>query len=443
VDEVTQMVTRKLAKAGGAEQRIAVLRTRSRRAETDTSDDEAGESQLITGATSKYGGDSPAKTGDTLGHGVVPVGGDMVSDRQTETADKEIGDTLTEFGNIDVSDRQALTESVVGPQTEISREFKSAQDADKSLDVYGTRASLGSDDFRVIDGLLHRRAPPSSTAGNGDYVLVLPESYQKETIRVAHSSLLGGHLGTRKTSQRIANTFWFPHLQQKVAQYVRCCHNCQMTRGVKIKDRQPFQPMEVIDQHPFCDLTIDFLGSKMPMTARRNQYILTIICNSTGWLHAIPMTNCKTGNIADQLLQYFCQVGFPSIIRSDNQFSAEILTAVREKLGIQAKFSTAHHPTSHGRIERTNRTLLEMLKKFVHERPTNWDTMLPYLLFALREVPSVSSRFSPFELVMAVRLEGCFHLCVKTGQAATMDWSNWGYRLLNTWNSLVSEYQTR
>ena len=68
-----------------------------------------------------------------------------------------------------------------------------------------------------------------------------------------------------------------------------------MTRGLKIKDRQPLQPMEVIDQHPFCDLTIDFLGSKMPMTARRNQYILTIICNSTGWLHAIPMRIVKQG----------------------------------------------------------------------------------------------------------------------------------------------------
>jgi len=157
--------------------------------------------------------------------------------------------------------------------------------------------------------------------------------------------------------------------------------------------------MDVIDQHPFCDLTIDFLGSKMPRTARRNQYLLTIICNSTGWLHAIPMTNCKTGSIADQLLQYFCQVGFLSVIRSDNQFRAEILTAVREKLGIQARFSTAHHPESHGWIERANRTLLEMFKKFIHEHPTTWDLKLPYLLFALQEVPSVSSRFSPFELV--------------------------------------------
>jgi len=104
--------------------------------------------------------------------------------------------------------------------------------------------------------------------------------------------------------------------------------------------------------HAFSDITVDLLGSKLPMTAKRNQYLLTIICNSTGWLHAIPLTNCKTENIADQLLQYFCQVGFPDTIRSDNagQFRSEILAAVRDRLGIKARFSAPYHPESHGRI---------------------------------------------------------------------------------------------
>ena len=93
-----------------------------------------------------------------------------------------------------------------------------------------------------------------------------------------------------------------------------------------------------------------------------------------------------------------------------DRFRAEILTAVRERLGIQAKFSTAHHPISHGRIEHGNQTLLEMLKKFVHEHPTNWDTMLPYFLFALREVPSVSSLYSPFELVYGRKARGLLSL---------------------------------
>jgi len=111
-----------------------------------------------------------------------------------------------------------------------------------------------------------------------------------------------------------------------------------MTHGIRTKDRQPMQIVETIDQPPFSDLTVDFLGSTLPRTARRNQYLLTIICNSTGWLHAILMTNCKAQSIADKMLEFFCQVGFPKMIRGDNQFDTKILTAMRERLGIQAHF---------------------------------------------------------------------------------------------------------
>jgi len=166
--------------------------------------------------------------------------------------------------------------------------------------------------------------------------------------------------------------------------------------------------MEIITGHAFSDITVDLLGSKLAMTAKRNKYLLTIICNSTWWLHEIPLTNCKTENIADQLLQYFCQVGFLDTIRSDNanQFRSEILAAVRDRLGIKARFSAPCHPESHGRIERANRTLLEMLKKFIHDHPSRWDQKLPYLLFALREIPSASSKFSPYELLYGRKARG-------------------------------------
>ena len=274
---------------------------------------------------------------------------------------------------------------------------------------------------------------------NGGYVLVLPETQERETIRLAHSSLMGGHLGVRKTMQRIANDFFFPRMKQKVTQYVKCCHLCQKTRGIKVRDRQPMQEMDVVTDYGFSDITVDFLGSKMPMTARKNQYILTIICNSTGWVHAIPMSNCRSSNIADHLLQYFCQVGFPHTIRSDNQFRSEILTAVRDKLGIKARFSAPYHPQSHGRVEKANQTLLQMLKKFVHERPTNWDQELPYLLFALREVPSASSLYSPFELIYGHKARGLLNLLREDWAGEATGGTSWGYQRPDMWNNLVRE----
>jgi hypothetical protein len=39
-----------------------------------------------------------------------------------------------------------------------------------------------------------------------------------------------------------------------------------------------------------------------------------------------------------------------------------------------------------------------MLKKLCSERDVEWDVMLPYVLFAYREVPHEETGYSPFEL---------------------------------------------
>ncbi|KAK7881357.1 hypothetical protein WMY93_029766 [Mugilogobius chulae] len=53
----------------------------------------------------------------------------------------------------------------------------------------------------------------------------------------------------------------------------------------------------------------------------------------------------------------------------------------------------------HGLVERFNKTLKSMLKKFVEDSGADWDQWLPFLLFAYREVPQASTGFSPFQLL--------------------------------------------
>jgi len=157
----------------------------------------------------------------------------------------------------------------MGPETGTAFEFKHAQDSDNGLDSYRTTALAGSNEYHIIEGLLYKRARLGDTMNNGGYVLVLPAVYEREAIRLAHSSLWGGHLGSRKTVQRISNDFFFPRLKQKVAQYIKCCHICQKTRGIQTKNRQPMSEMEIITGHAFSDITVDLLGSKLPMTAKK------------------------------------------------------------------------------------------------------------------------------------------------------------------------------
>ena len=47
-----------------------------------------------------------------------------------------------------------------------------------------------------------------------------------------------------------------------------------------------------------------------------------------------------------------------------------------------------------------------MLRKLVSKEGKNWDRLLPYVLFAYREVPQSTTGFSPFELLYGREVRG-------------------------------------
>ena len=55
--------------------------------------------------------------------------------------------------------------------------------------------------------------------------IVAPKQIVRDIIISAHSP---GHLGVKKTVERIKNKWSIPHLTDRVRKYIRHCHNCQM-----------------------------------------------------------------------------------------------------------------------------------------------------------------------------------------------------------------------
>ena len=68
-------------------------------------------------------------------------------------------------------------------------------------------------------------------------------------------------------------------------------------------------------------------------------------------------------------------------------------------MGIKALRTSPYHPQTDGLVERFNKTLKAMLRKVLKGEKRDWDRMLPYVLFAYREVPQATVGFSPFELL--------------------------------------------
>jgi len=133
-----------------------------------------------------------------------------------------------------------------------------------------------------------------------------------------------------------------------------------------------------------------------------------ILCNASKFVHAIPLRNLRAQTIATKLVDFFTFVGFPSTIRCDNmgEFRYHLFKAISERFGIDLAFSAPMHYESHGGVERVQCTIEQMLRKFIHDNPTQWCSMIPFLLMGIPEFPHSSTQFSPGELVFGRKMRG-------------------------------------
>ena len=82
-------------------------------------------------------------------------------------------------------------------------------------------------------------------------------------MEIDHDSKMGGHLGIKKTQNRIAAVFYWPRMQSDVKKFCRSCDKCQRTVQ---KGRLPFAPlgkMPIIEQ-TFKRVAIDIIGPLTP-----------------------------------------------------------------------------------------------------------------------------------------------------------------------------------
>ena len=134
-----------------------------------------------------------------------------------------------------------------------------------------------------------------------------------------------------------------------------------------------------------------------------------VICDySTRYPEAIPLRSIDAEHIAEELIKVFARVGIPEEVLTDqgSNFTSKLLSELYRLLKIQAVRTSPYHPQCDGLVERFNQILKMMLKKFVTKEGKDWDKLLPYVLFAYREVPQASTGFSPFELIYGRKVRG-------------------------------------
>jgi len=125
-------------------------------------------------------------------------------------------------------------------------------------------------------------------------------------------------------------------------------------------------------------------------------------------LPAIPLKQHTAAEVAQALGTVFSRFGFPQEILSDQgcDFMSELMQIFLNDFSIHHVRSSPYHPQSNGTCERFNGTLKTMLRSLLDRFPDSWDTALPWILFAYREVPVETVGFSPFELMFGRTVSG-------------------------------------
>ena len=298
----------------------------------------------------------------------------------------------------------------VEPQ-ELARE----QQSDEGISHLWDKVRTGQTDnvskyiFVVDKGWLCRqqRDPEDPTKGVGTKVLVVPKKYRIDIMKMAHESLISGHLGSNNTLAKIQTQFYWPGISEDVARYCQSCDMCQRTSEKGRVTKVPLGKMPLIEV-PFQRIAIDLVGPIAPPSARGHRYILTIVDYATRYPEAVPLKNITTIDVAEALLGVFSRVGFPLEMLSDlgTQLVSDLMKEISRLISVKQIYCTRYNPKNNGLVERYNGLIKKILVRMCHEQPRQWDRYLPALLFALREMPTSSLGFSPFELLYGRNVRG-------------------------------------
>ena len=141
--------------------------------------------------------------------------------------------------------------------------------------------------------------------------------------------------------------------------------------------------------------------SPLPRTGRGNRFILLVSDYATQYPEAVPLRTISASKIAEVLINIFARHGIPEEILTDQgkNFTLALLGELYQLMGVMALRTSPYHPQADGLVERFNQTLKAMPRKVLKGEKRDWDRMLPYVLFAYREVPQTTVGFSPFELL--------------------------------------------
>ncbi len=140
---------------------------------------------------------------------------------------------------------------------------------------------------------------------------------------------MAGHLGVRKTYDRILRHFFLPCLKHDVFLFIKTCHMCQlMSKPNQVVKPAPLYPIPAVGQ-PFEYLIINCVGP-LPWSKSGHSFLLTVMCQMTRDPVAFPLLTIMAETVVKALTQFMSIFGILKTIQSDqgSNFTSHLFAQV-------------------------------------------------------------------------------------------------------------------
>ena len=269
-----------------------------------------------------------------------------------------------------------------------------------NLESVVTRHYLHCWDALIIkDGLIFRRFHKKDNSGIF-LQLLIPKILQKDVLYQMHNSILSGHLGRKKTQEKLLQRYYWYGVREDIHLWIEQCDNCGANKTPTINPKAPLGTLtvgNVLDR-----LSTDFLGP-LPYTPRGNRYILTVTDHFSRWVEIIPVPDQTAETTARVILnEVIARFGCPISIHSDqgSNYESKIFSELCEMLEIKKTRTTSRNPKGNGQTERYNKTLIRMIRAYLSDNQTDWDLNLGCLAAAYRATPNETTKLTPNLLML-------------------------------------------
>lgn len=231
--------------------------------------------------------------------------------------------------------------------------------------------------------------------------LCIPRGSIRENImKEKHSGRLAGHFGIEKTIRLILDRYFWLQICKDVQKMVRSCRICQTTKETS-QNLGLYSPFHVLDKS-WEDISMDFVLGFLKIW-RGNDSILVVVDIFSKMAHFIPFKKTSYGVWVDELF-FKKEVrlhGQPKTIVSDRdtRFIGYLWRRLWKKVNTQLKFSSTFHLQTDGQTNLVNRSLGNLLRSLVRDKPTNQDLILAQAEFTYNNSMNMSIKKTHFEII--------------------------------------------